>query len=68
MAEGDEPTNDYDSFAEAYAVENETSLTNAYHERPATLALAGDVAGRRVLDAVAVPDRSSARCATEARW
>ena len=43
--------NDYDSLAEAYAVENETSLTNAYHERPATLALAGDVAGRRILDA-----------------
>src|SRR5215469_3775633 len=43
--------NDYDSFAEAYAAENETSLANAYYERPATLALAGDVAGRRVLDA-----------------
>jgi SAM-dependent methyltransferase len=43
--------NDYDSLAEAYAAENETSLTNAYHERPATLALAGDVAGRRILDA-----------------
>jgi SAM-dependent methyltransferase len=43
--------NDYDSLAEAYAAENETSLTNAYHERPATLALAGDVDGRRILDA-----------------
>lgn len=43
--------NDYDAFAEAYAVENETSLTNAYHERPATLALAGEVTGRRILDA-----------------
>ena len=42
---------DYDSFAEAYTVENETSLNNAYYERPATLALAGDVAGRRILDA-----------------
>src|SRR5207253_559542 len=28
--------NDYDNLAEAYAAENETSLTNAYHERPAT--------------------------------
>jgi len=43
--------NDYDEFAVAYDLENETSLTNAYHERPATLALAGDVAGRRILDA-----------------
>jgi SAM-dependent methyltransferase len=43
--------NDYDSFAEAYAAENETSLANAYYERPAILALAGDVAGRRILDA-----------------
>src|ERR1700689_1439145 len=42
---------DYDSFAEAYSAENETSLANAYYERPATLALAGDVAGRRILDA-----------------
>jgi len=43
--------NDYDSFAEAYATANETSLINAYYERPAMLALAGDVAGRRILDA-----------------
>ncbi|UYQ78815.1 class I SAM-dependent methyltransferase [Glutamicibacter sp. JL.03c] len=41
---------DYDEFAEAYARENETSLLNAYYERPAMLALAGDVAGRRILD------------------
>ncbi|MFB6696194.1 class I SAM-dependent methyltransferase [Streptomyces virginiae] len=43
--------NDYDSFAEAYSAENENSPVNAYYERPAMLALAGDVAGRRVLDA-----------------
>ncbi|MCR6482732.1 methyltransferase domain-containing protein [Amycolatopsis sp. OK19-0408] len=41
----------YDEFAEAYTLENDTSLMNAYYERPAALALAGDVAGRRVLDA-----------------
>ncbi|WP_143230779.1 class I SAM-dependent methyltransferase [Actinosynnema sp. ALI-1.44] len=41
----------YDSMAEGYTAENETSLINAYYERPATLALAGDVAGRRILDA-----------------
>ncbi|MBT2469003.1 class I SAM-dependent methyltransferase [Streptomyces sp. ISL-66] len=43
--------NDYDSFAEAYSVENENNLVNACYERPAMLALAGDVAGRRILDA-----------------
>jgi ubiquinone/menaquinone biosynthesis C-methylase UbiE len=43
--------NDYDSFAEAYTVENETSLINAHYARPAIVNLAGDVAGRRVLDA-----------------
>ncbi|GAA5106199.1 class I SAM-dependent methyltransferase [Nocardia iowensis] len=43
--------NDYDSFAEAYTAENEASLYNAYYERPAMLELAGDVAGRRILDA-----------------
>jgi hypothetical protein len=49
---GDRPRiNDYDSFAEVYSAENEVSLANAYYERPATLALAGDVAGRRILDA-----------------
>lgn len=44
-------TSEYDGFAEAYTAENETSLMNAYYERPAALALAGDVAGRRILDA-----------------
>lgn len=44
------PVNDYDRFAEAYSAENENSLVNAYYERPAMLALAGDVAGRRILD------------------
>ena len=43
--------NDYDSFAGAYTASNETNLVNAYYERPGMLALAGDVAGRRILDA-----------------
>ncbi|APU15133.1 methyltransferase family protein [Actinoalloteichus sp. GBA129-24] len=42
---------DYDTVAEGYTAENETSLMNAYLERPAALALAGEVAGRRILDA-----------------
>ena len=52
-ADGADPPglNDYDSFAEGYTASNETSLVNAYYERPAMLALAGDVAGRRILDA-----------------
>jgi ubiquinone/menaquinone biosynthesis C-methylase UbiE len=44
-------TTDYDGFAEAYARENETGLFNAHYARPAVLALVGNVAGRRVLDA-----------------
>lgn len=43
--------NDYDGFAEDYAAENDNNLMNARYERPAMLALAGDVAGRRILDA-----------------
>lgn len=41
----------YDGFAKAYADDNESNLFNAYYERPAMLALAGDVDGYRVLDA-----------------
>jgi SAM-dependent methyltransferase len=42
---------DYDDFARAYAAENERNLFNAYYERPEMIRLAGDVSGRRVLDA-----------------
>lgn len=42
---------DYDDFAEAYARQNETGLFNAYYEKPAMLGLAGNVSGRRILDA-----------------
>ena len=41
----------YDGFAESYSKDNESSLFNAYYERPAMIGLAGDVNGRRVLDA-----------------
>ncbi|HEY0000705.1 MAG TPA: methyltransferase domain-containing protein [Actinoplanes sp.] len=44
-------TDHYDGFAESYATQNESSLENAYYERPAMIGLAGDVAGRRILDA-----------------
>jgi 2-polyprenyl-3-methyl-5-hydroxy-6-metoxy-1,4-benzoquinol methylase len=42
--------NDNDSFAEAYTAETEANLINGYYTRPAVLDLAGDVAGRRILD------------------
>lgn len=42
---------DYDGFARAYSDANETNLLNAWYERPAMVELAGDVQGRRVLDA-----------------
>ena len=41
----------YDGFAEAYARQNETGLFNAHYAQPAMLDLAGEVAGRRILDA-----------------
>lgn len=40
----------YERFAEAYARHSEHSPANAYYDRPAILALAGDVDGKRVLE------------------
>jgi len=48
--EGRAVANDYDSFADAYEAETESNLVNGYYARPAILDLAGDVAGRRILD------------------
>ena len=45
------PKTDYDEFAEAYSADNEVNLLNGHYERPAMLSLAGDVDGRRILDA-----------------
>jgi ubiquinone/menaquinone biosynthesis C-methylase UbiE len=41
----------YDEFATVYNEDNERNAYNALYERPAALALAGSVAGLRVLDA-----------------
>jgi SAM-dependent methyltransferase len=41
----------YDQFAAAYAADNEANAFNGLYERPAMLALLGDVSGKRVLDA-----------------
>ncbi len=41
----------YEGFAAEYSARNETSLFNAYYERPEMLRLAGEISGLRVLDA-----------------
>lgn len=41
----------YDAMAQNYAADNAESPTNAYYERPATIALLGDVEGLDVLEA-----------------
>lgn len=43
--------NPYDVFAEGYTAENEANLINGFYQRPAMLALAGEVSGHRILDA-----------------
>lgn len=41
----------YETLADAYAEAIDTKPHNAYYERPATLSLLPEVAGKRVLDA-----------------
>lgn len=41
----------YEKLAEAYAARIDTKPHNAYYERPATLSLLPEVAGKRILDA-----------------
>jgi ubiquinone/menaquinone biosynthesis C-methylase UbiE len=41
----------YDTIADAYSAENDSSLLNEYYNRPAIRSLLGNVAGRHVLDA-----------------
>ena len=42
---GSSATPDYDSFAAAYAAQNEKGLFNAWYNKPELLRLAGDVTG-----------------------
>jgi SAM-dependent methyltransferase len=41
----------YNGFAAEYSAQSEASLVNGYYMHPAIVNLAGDVAGRRILDA-----------------
>jgi len=41
---------EYDAMASGYDPHNATSGANNYYERPATIALLGDVSGRRILE------------------
>ena len=45
----------YEVFADEFAVHAENGFHNAFYDRPACLALLGDVAGKRVLDAACGP-------------
>jgi len=45
----------YDVFADEFLEHAEDGFFNAYYDRPACLALLGDVAGKRVLDAACGP-------------
>lgn len=58
----DEPLGrrNYETFARRYAARVGTKPHNAYYERPATLSLLPDVAGRRVLDAGCGPGHYAA--------
>ena len=51
MTDGETSARQYDAMAAAYAADTSQNACNAFYERPATIALLGEVAGRRVLEA-----------------
>jgi SAM-dependent methyltransferase len=51
VPDGERTARQYDAIGAAYSVGNEQGSFNAYYDRPATIALLGDVKGRRVLEA-----------------
>jgi ubiquinone/menaquinone biosynthesis C-methylase UbiE len=51
MNDAERTAREYDAMAGDYAADNAKSAYNAYYERPATIALLGDVQGLKVLDA-----------------
>ena len=50
MGDGDRSAREYDAMALDYTAANEAGAFNAYYERPAMIALLGDVSGCRVLE------------------
>jgi len=50
VGDGQRTAQQYDAMAAAYADDNLANAYNASYERPATIALLGEVAGRRVLE------------------
>jgi SAM-dependent methyltransferase len=50
MSDSERSAREYDTMAADYAADNAESAYNAFYERPATIALLGDVEGLRVLD------------------
>lgn len=50
MRDGERSAREYDAMAIEYSAANKDSAFNAYYERPAMIALLGDVSERRVLE------------------
>ena len=50
VSDGERSAAEYDAMGSAYAEHNRDGPWNADYERPATIALLGDVAGKRILD------------------
>jgi ubiquinone/menaquinone biosynthesis C-methylase UbiE len=51
MNDAERSASEYDAMAADYAADNAVNAFNAFYERPATIALLGDVEGRAVLEA-----------------
>jgi SAM-dependent methyltransferase len=51
VRDGERAASQYDAMSRAYHARNADGAFNAYYERPATIALLGDVTGLRVLEA-----------------
>jgi len=59
----------YDVFADEFLGHAQGGFCNAYYDRPACLALLGDVTGKRVLDAACGPGLYAAELiAAGRRW
>jgi ubiquinone/menaquinone biosynthesis C-methylase UbiE len=50
VRDGERAAGQYDAMGAAYGADNDNNAFNAHYERPATIALLGDVGGRSVLE------------------